>query len=372
MKIAIAVPNYNGGEMLLKTLESLYAHTSQHFDLYLVDDKSSDDSAKRAQEKYPQAHVIFSQVNQGYGASLNLAIKEILKHDYDLTAVVTTDLIFTDGWLNHLIKCIEASPKVAAVNPLIIYQDQFRLLQIKSDRDDLFLSHDDYRFFINWGGNPNSDTNEITMFNRQFIQPKAHEFTALVDSKLESFPLYIYDERLTGYKLEVGDQVISESKLKALAKKILFKLKLLPVTAKLKEVMISVSKSEKPVRIANALGAGFRDGRELPENYYIGQTLDKLPQDKQKVELFFGAAVLLNNKALKKVGMFDPKYFMYYEESDLGMRMRQAGWEIYSEPKSVIYHLERGSKSEKTLDFMRASQKLFMDKWGPVPADKLK
>lgn len=51
-----------------------------------------------------------------------------------------------------------------------------------------------------------------------------------------------------------------------------------------------------------------------------------------------GAAVLLRASALRVVGTFDPALFMYHEDSDLGWRLRLAGWECLLAPAAVVHH----------------------------------
>lgn len=51
-----------------------------------------------------------------------------------------------------------------------------------------------------------------------------------------------------------------------------------------------------------------------------------------------GTCMLLTRDALKKVGMFDEKYFMYYEDTDLSQRLKKRGFEVAYVPDSVIWH----------------------------------
>lgn len=46
------------------------------------------------------------------------------------------------------------------------------------------------------------------------------------------------------------------------------------------------------------------------------------------VEQLMGAAILIRREVLEKIGTFDERYFMYYEEVDLCYRIKQAGWRI--------------------------------------------
>lgn len=56
-----------------------------------------------------------------------------------------------------------------------------------------------------------------------------------------------------------------------------------------------------------------------------------------------GADLMLRREVAEKVGGFDPRFFMYYEETDLCERIRCAGGKIYSVPEASIQHLEGGS-----------------------------
>ena len=44
-------------------------------------------------------------------------------------------------------------------------------------------------------------------------------------------------------------------------------------------------------------------------------------------EHLLGACLLLRREALEQVGAFDPTFFMYYEETDLCVRLTTAGWQ---------------------------------------------
>jgi hypothetical protein len=56
-------------------------------------------------------------------------------------------------------------------------------------------------------------------------------------------------------------------------------------------------------------------------------------------EMLNGVCVLLRAEALREVGLFDPRFFMYVEDADLGFRLRRAGWRIaYVPVDSIIHH----------------------------------
>jgi hypothetical protein len=53
-----------------------------------------------------------------------------------------------------------------------------------------------------------------------------------------------------------------------------------------------------------------------------------------------GAAMLIKREALDKVGLMPEYYFLYYEELDWSMKFTRAGYQIWYEPKCIIYHKE--------------------------------
>ena len=57
-----------------------------------------------------------------------------------------------------------------------------------------------------------------------------------------------------------------------------------------------------------------------------------------RVDYVWGHGMFVRTSSLKRVGFFDPKFFMYYEDLDLCIRMKRAGYEIWYEPAAVMWH----------------------------------
>ncbi len=56
------------------------------------------------------------------------------------------------------------------------------------------------------------------------------------------------------------------------------------------------------------------------------------------VQIAPGAAFLVHRSVLEQVGLLDEAYFLYYEEIDWSLRVRQAGFRIVTVPQSVVLH----------------------------------
>lgn len=58
-----------------------------------------------------------------------------------------------------------------------------------------------------------------------------------------------------------------------------------------------------------------------------------------------GAAIVVRKSVIEEVGLFDPLYFMYYEETDLCWRIHLAGYKVAVIPEAIVYHYGGGSSS---------------------------
>lgn len=61
-----------------------------------------------------------------------------------------------------------------------------------------------------------------------------------------------------------------------------------------------------------------------------------------RVDAVVGAAMLIPRKVINRVGTFDERYFMYFEDLDYCRRVRKEGFNVYYLPKSKIYHEHGG------------------------------
>ncbi|MBI2443366.1 MAG: glycosyltransferase family 2 protein [Candidatus Levybacteria bacterium] len=51
-----------------------------------------------------------------------------------------------------------------------------------------------------------------------------------------------------------------------------------------------------------------------------------------------GCCIILPKVILEEIGMFDDRYYLYFEDIDLSMRVKNAGFFVYFVPKAVLWH----------------------------------
>jgi len=61
---------------------------------------------------------------------------------------------------------------------------------------------------------------------------------------------------------------------------------------------------------------------------------------------YIGGAMVLRKEALTKVGLFDPKFFIFCEDVDLCYRLRKHGYKVVYIPQSIIFHKGQGTINE--------------------------
>ncbi|OGM19075.1 hypothetical protein A2686_00745 [Candidatus Woesebacteria bacterium RIFCSPHIGHO2_01_FULL_38_10] len=76
--------------------------------------------------------------------------------------------------------------------------------------------------------------------------------------------------------------------------------------------------------------------------YGVNHGVDKVDKGQfakvQETDFATGACVFLRAKALREVGVFKKKYFMYFEDVDLSQRMKRKGWQVLYSPKGHLWH----------------------------------
>lgn len=60
-----------------------------------------------------------------------------------------------------------------------------------------------------------------------------------------------------------------------------------------------------------------------------------------------GMCMMIPRKVIEKVGLFDPDFWCYFEETDFCHRLWLAGYECWYYPKSYIYHFLGGTSTKK-------------------------
>ncbi len=110
-RVAVIVINWNGKRFLERCLGSLSAQTYRDFEVVLVDNGSTDGSVGFVGERFPQVHLMANEVNRGFAAANNQAIRATSS---ELIVTLNNDTEVAPEWLAELVKAVDAQSTVGA------------------------------------------------------------------------------------------------------------------------------------------------------------------------------------------------------------------------------------------------------------------
>ncbi|TCL00725.1 hypothetical protein BXY66_3372 [Shimia isoporae] len=73
-----------------------------------------------------------------------------------------------------------------------------------------------------------------------------------------------------------------------------------------------------------------------------------VPSDTTRVDWLAGASMMIRRDVLEEIGLFDETFFLYFEETDLCLRARNAGWPTDYVRASEVTHIGSVSTGMKT------------------------
>lgn len=334
--ISIITVTYNGLKYLKEFLDSTLTlnYPSDKYEVVVVDNGSKDGSIEFVRKNYPSVKLIDVGENLGFGKGNNLGMK---KSRGDLYYLVNNDTSLEKDCLKNINSCFNLwskKMKIGAIASKLILYDKYLPLTIeeafsagiKVENNGSTYHKESYKLTYDSG---------LTYLEEIYL-PLSYDLKQdiILDMDLRRV-------RKKNYLIRIGEEVILKE---TLGNKNNEKIRIPLRNDEVKNLWVDL--------VQNAGNLLFRDGfgRDRgaivirQEQYYEpdGERFNKV----ETIPAFCGGGVLLNKKALEKVGYFDDNFFMYYEDDDLSLRMKKAGWEIIFCPKARIRHIHAVSSKE--------------------------
>jgi GT2 family glycosyltransferase len=124
----------------------------------------------------------------------------------------------------------------------------------------------------------------------------------------------------------------------------------------IQEVLNPIERYFRAHPACGAIGLGLLNADGTPQNS-VGKWPSILNEWKMKhhrklysedeynsVDWVTAAAVAVRREVFERIGGFDERFFMYFEDADLCRRIRNAGWEVHFVPSVRVIHLKGGSQ----------------------------
>ncbi len=125
--LAIVIVNYNVRELLRACLQSIPTGTEGLSTVvYVVDNRSSDESAAMVRQDFPSVRLVESEQNRGYSYANNIALRELLQDreaTYRYVLLLNPDTVLPLKSLTNLVEFVDERPDVGAAGPRLLRPD---------------------------------------------------------------------------------------------------------------------------------------------------------------------------------------------------------------------------------------------------------
>lgn len=104
--------------------------------------------------------------------------------------------------------------------------------------------------------------------------------------------------------------------------------------------------------IIHFLGFGFTQGYKEKET----KKLIEIKETKEINGYASGCSMIIKREVIEEIGNYNPEYYMYHDDVELGWRAKLAGYKIALAPKSIVYHKYEFNRSVCMLYYMERNR----------------
>lgn len=128
--MGIVICNYNKKERVLNCIRSVLESKMQDFDLYVVDNASSDGSAQAVREVFgSRAESIENKENLGGSGGFNTGLRRALQNGYPYLMCLDNDVLVDENAVGELYDFLESHPDVGMAGSKVYHMEEPDLVQ---------------------------------------------------------------------------------------------------------------------------------------------------------------------------------------------------------------------------------------------------
>ena len=120
MDVSIIIVNWNTRDLLKQCIKSIHQQTTVQFEIFVIDNASSDGSAKMIAGEFPNVHLILNTENRGFASANNQAIP-LAKGKYIL--LLNPDTKILDKAIDKMLSYLSNTVDVGAVSCKLLNGD---------------------------------------------------------------------------------------------------------------------------------------------------------------------------------------------------------------------------------------------------------
>lgn len=123
-KIGIVICNYNKREYVVNCIQSVLESKTDDFDIYVVDNASTDDSVKAIREIYGgKVTVLVNKENLGGSGGFNTGIRRVLEEGYEYLYCLDNDVLIDENAVGALADYLDAHEDTGVAGSIVYHMD---------------------------------------------------------------------------------------------------------------------------------------------------------------------------------------------------------------------------------------------------------
>lgn len=343
--VRLVVLNFNGAPFVFRCLDALRAldYPPERREIVVVDNASTDGSVAEIRRRFPEVRVIENGQNTGFPAN-NLAMAD--RAGVDHVALINNDAFVEPAWLQTLVEAAQTDPSVGAWCPKILLEPSF--VDVELATGGLRVAADPRLLGVRVSGVRVDGVERYGSagFGAGFwgaeTGPADHpRFQWSTDRATLSIPIdpHATEAGLVELRLSAPD----DAKVSIDGGD--------PVTVGPEPRWVAIGRPAGPTHdIVNNIGSRLVDGGMAGDRGFLEADHGQFDEPRD-VFAWCGGGVLFRTDYLDDVGLFDERFFLYYEDTDLSWRGLARGWRHRTVPDAEMRHLHAASSEEGSAMF---------------------
>ena len=123
-RVSIVILNWNGRDVIGKTLVSVHNQEYPLWEVVVVDNGSTDGSPAVISRDFPHVTVILNEMNVGFAAGINVGIRHALKRGADSVLLLNSDARLAPTATGSMVSAMLADPQRGVIVPKIYVQSE--------------------------------------------------------------------------------------------------------------------------------------------------------------------------------------------------------------------------------------------------------
>lgn len=329
--VSVILVNYNGKKYIDALFDSLIGleHDDFTFEIVFVDNNSTDGSVAYLKDHYEgkcNLNIVETGANKGFAGGNNAGVAA---SSGKYVVLLNNDTAVDPKWLTNLYHFMSDHPECGMANSkLLFFYDFIKLTFATSDKiileKNIKINGKEYTIDNKFCKNLLYEPEQLVCFGHTEISVP---LTEGLDYQSD------YEIQFEVKSAPEGSEIICESE----------KITVKTGTNVLKLTAEQIAEWSYSL-IQNA-GSGINKDYD---GYDIGFCEKDSEQYQKSYELTngCGASIMMLREDFDRAGCFDERFFMYYEDTDLSLRIRKLGKKILFCPDSVVRHIHTGSSKE--------------------------